>query len=364
MKSMRNKSDKITLLHLPYLQDKRNLLGFSGGADSTCLFHLLLKNGIYFDIAMVNYNLRKESKDEIRYAKKLAKKYNKKIFILKAKKIKNNFESRAREIRYDFFKKIINSYNYDNLVLANQLNDRIEWLLMQLSKGCGLNSLLGFDSLIKANSFNIIRPFSETSRDKIEHYLKKHKIKYFIDKSNKDIKYKRNYFRKNYASNLVRNYSSGLLKSLSFLKEDFLALYGGVMIREITNSVYRIFVFKKRLDLENLHNIDICAKKLGYVISQKQREEILKSLYSCVIGDKIIIDCNKNEIFICENLSKQKQNLKNPEESQLKKTQKLKKAQSPQKHNKKFRDILRLASIPPKIRPYITKELLDKFKNF
>ena len=63
---------------LDQLRDQKNLLAFSGGVDSTALFFLLLKKNIEFDIAIVNYQTRESSKDELLYAKELSSKYNKK----------------------------------------------------------------------------------------------------------------------------------------------------------------------------------------------------------------------------------------------------------------------------------------------
>ena len=139
------------LKHLDALKGRKNLLAFSGGVDSTALFFVLLRQKIDFDLTMVDYGVRKSAKDELKYGKKLAKKYHKKIFIFKSPKIKRNFESEARRVRYAFFERVILEQGYENLILAHQLNDRFEWLLMQLTKGCGLNSLLGFSSIAEGN---------------------------------------------------------------------------------------------------------------------------------------------------------------------------------------------------------------------
>jgi tRNA(Ile)-lysidine synthase len=66
---------------LEKLQNQNNLLAFSGGVDSTALFFYLLERNIPFDIAIVNYHTREESNKEVKYAKELAEKYNKKIFV-------------------------------------------------------------------------------------------------------------------------------------------------------------------------------------------------------------------------------------------------------------------------------------------
>lgn len=352
------------LLHLDALRGAKNLLAFSGGVDSSCLFFLLLGEKIDFDLAIVNYGVRKSAKDELKYAKKLAKKYDKKIFILDSPKITRNFESEARRTRYAFFERVILAHNYENLILAHQLNDRFEWLLMQLTKGCGLNSLLGFKSieevdfrflgsesqivsawdspLDSSQNYRIIRPMSAISRDEILAFLKKQKITFFIDKSNKNEKFKRNYFRVHFGNKLIKNFKSGILKSFEFLSADFSALYGESRVLKIEHI---FLIGRKSRDigenhLQILSNIDSVAKNLGYVISKNQRDEIVKSGFSCVVADKIIIDSNKHTIFVvAKDLSKA------------------------QKHNKKFRDKLRLAQIPPKIRPFVSESLLESLNS-
>ena len=61
---------------LEKLLNSKNLLAFSAGVDSTALFFILLQNNINFDIAIVNYNIRKQSKEEVEYAQELAHKHN------------------------------------------------------------------------------------------------------------------------------------------------------------------------------------------------------------------------------------------------------------------------------------------------
>ena len=119
-------------LELEYLQNKKPLLAFSHGVDSTALFYLLDGAGVSFDCAMVNYQTRPSSLSEELSAKDLCKKYHKNLYIHRAYlKLENsNFENSARDIRYKFFAKIMCEYDYDALILAHQLNDSLEWLLM------------------------------------------------------------------------------------------------------------------------------------------------------------------------------------------------------------------------------------------
>jgi len=84
------------------LQNAKNLLAFSGGVDSGALFYLLVSCGVSFDLAIVDYGVRRQSILEVEYAKELALQYNKKIFIACAPKFQGSFEKSARDFRYAF----------------------------------------------------------------------------------------------------------------------------------------------------------------------------------------------------------------------------------------------------------------------
>ena len=207
------------------INTSRNLLAFSAGIDSTALFFILLENNIEFDIAIVNYNLREQSKKEVQYAKDLAKKYNKRCFIKDVKSDNiSNFEKEARDIRYKFFNELINEYNYKRLFTAHQLNDKLEWFLMQLSKGAGLLEILGLNEEENKHNYILTRPLLECSKNSLEEYLIKNDIKYFIDESNLLPLYTRNKFRLDFANDFMNKYEKGVRSSFKYLKDDLKSL--------------------------------------------------------------------------------------------------------------------------------------------
>lgn len=71
----------IKLSNLDALKNKKCLLAFSHGVDSTALFYLLNELGLEFDLAFVNYKTRAASDLEEASAKELCLKFNKKIYI-------------------------------------------------------------------------------------------------------------------------------------------------------------------------------------------------------------------------------------------------------------------------------------------
>ncbi len=306
------------------MEKSSNLLGFSGGVDSSALFFYLLEKNIPFDIAIVNYHTRDTSNEEVEYAKNLAKKHNKKIYI-KDCFLDKFSEKSARECRYKFFEEIIKKENYDTLILAHQLNDRFEWFLMQLSKGAGLKELIAMEEYEKRDFYTIWRPFYNLSREEIEEYLKKNNIKYFIDKSNFDIKYKRNFIRAHFSNEFIKLYKDGVKKSFKYLEED-----KKLILNENWEKKEKLYWFKKENPLIDIKKIDIIAKKLGILLTKSQRDEILKTDFSCVIQGKIAIDSNDNEIFISPYIKT--------------------------KMDKTFKEEMRIKKIPPKVRGYIYKD--------
>ena len=95
------------------------------------LFSLLLEYGFKFDVAHVNYHLRKESDDEENGLRAFCESKNVKIYVCNnQEKIESNVEARCREIRYSFFKQLFDLNHYDALLVAHQQDDHIETYLL------------------------------------------------------------------------------------------------------------------------------------------------------------------------------------------------------------------------------------------
>ena len=311
------------------LQNKKNLLAFSAGIDSSALFFLLIENKIKFDIAIVDYNIREQSKEELKHAKALARKYKLFCHYSQAPKFDSNFEKKARDFRYEFFDSLVTIEGYDNILTAHQLNDCLEWLLMRLTKGAGISELLGVEAISKRKNYTLIRPLLSYSKEELLIYLNKHKHPYFIDESNSDEKYERNAFRKQYANALISEYKDGIKRSFDYLRKD----------KENLENSFETLVQEKKLHIIKLHTYnakakatDLALKSLGYLLSAAQRKEVEKE-ESLVIGGEWAVELEGDLLYIAPYL-----NVDMP---------------------KKFKEVCRVVKIPSKIRPYIFKEDLN-----
>ncbi len=309
-----------------FLLQKRNLLAFSAGVDSSALFFLLLENNIPFDIALINYGTRENSDKEEAHAQALADKYHLLCHTVKAPKFTVHFEKNARDFRYTFFEKLIKEHHYDTLLTAHQLNDQLEWLLMRLTKGAGTSELIGLEPISQRNSYTLIRPLLEQSKEELLGYLHSNDHPYFVDESNSDEKYERNKFRKHFSDPLVAEYKEGIKRSFEYLRKDKGSL----------ETEFKTLYSQKELSVIKLHKssakikaADLTLKGLGYLLSASQRQEIEKE-ESLVIGGKWAIEFQDDLLYISPFLT-----ISMP---------------------KKFKEECRVAKVPSKIRPYIFKE--------
>lgn len=174
------------------------LLAVSGGIDSMVMVDLFRRLNCNFAIAHCNFHLRgEESMRDERFVTDYATKHNITLYkqefdtFTYMEENKKSLEMSARDLRYDWFEKIVKEHGFTLLATAHHGDDSAETFLINLLRGTGIAGLHGI--LPKSN--NIIRPLLFTSRRKINEYAQKHNIEHIEDSTNKDNKYTRNKIR-------------------------------------------------------------------------------------------------------------------------------------------------------------------------
>lgn len=184
--------------NLSFLKEKKLLIAISGGIDSVVLAHLL--SALNFDISLAhcNFNLRgKESDLDEEFVIHLGERLNLNLFKIGfntneiAKENKQSTQIAARELRYDWFQKLIKQNSFDYVLTAHHADDNLETFLINLTRGSGLD---GFTGIPEKNG-NIVRPLLKFSRETILAYAKNNNIDWREDKSNASTKYIRNKIR-------------------------------------------------------------------------------------------------------------------------------------------------------------------------
>lgn len=276
------------------LKSGRNLLAFSHGVDSTALFYLLDEAGVKFDLAIVDYNVRAQSKYEVASARDLAAKFNKQIYVKSVQLGESNFEHKARAARYEFFAEICRERGYENLILAHQFDDKFEWFLMQLGRGAGLSELLGMQELETREDYAIARPLLGVRKCELERFLRERNLRYFTDETNLTDRFKRGFIRAKFSEPFLDEYFSGVKKSFEFLAVDALSL-----TPEISNPAAKIYLVKRGAN--ELRGVGLTCKRLGLVLSSAQRNECARCLENgadCVLGGKVAVGAGEKFILV------------------------------------------------------------------
>jgi tRNA(Ile)-lysidine synthase len=161
--------------------------------------HLFSRAGFETGIAHCNFCLRgKESDRDEKLVRKFASD-NKISFFCKRFSTKKYAEKKgisiqmaARELRYSWFEEIMKRNGFSRTAVAHNLNDNIETMLINLTRGTGITGLTGMKPVNK----DIIRPLLFATREMITGYCKSNRIRYREDKSNAETRYTRNKIRR------------------------------------------------------------------------------------------------------------------------------------------------------------------------
>ena len=193
-------NDKFAYLFEKHNIDTNNikfLLAVSGGLDSICLFDFFLKNKFSFSVCHCNFNLREDSKKDLKLVKKLSETNNisffSKNFDIKkyAQKNKLSLQAAARKERYKWFDNILEKNNIDLLCTAHHINDNLETVIYNLVNSTGFRGIRGIKVLRK----NIFRPLMNFNKNELMDYALKNNLEWREDSSNKLMKYSRNRIR-------------------------------------------------------------------------------------------------------------------------------------------------------------------------
>ncbi len=211
------------------ISSQRHLVvAVSGGPDSVCLLHILMKLREELDIklhvAHLNHQLRgAEAEADAQYVSHLACQLGIPATIeqrdIKAYQAqqRTSLEEAAREERYTFLAEVARSIGTDRVAVGHTTDDHIETILMHLIRGTGTRGLRGLQpsSLWQSsrNSTTVIRPLLQVSRQETTDYCHSHQLMPRIDTSNLSLSPLRNRIRHQLLP-LMQSYNPQVAKAL------------------------------------------------------------------------------------------------------------------------------------------------------
>lgn len=251
--------------HLFSKNDKL-LVAFSGGVDSVVLSDLLHKAGYKHDLAHCNFQLRgSEANSDTEFCETFAKQHQQICHVAYfqtaeyAQNHKLSIQMAARELRYNWFKELIETHHYDYILTAHHANDNVETLLVNLIRGTGIKGLQG----IPEKQRQIVRPLLFATKEAIKHYASENNLTYREDSSNQEVKYKRNFIRHNIIPELKKLNPS--------LEETF---SNSIHYFKQSNAIVEAFARQKFKDIctETSQQLNVSIEK---ILKEDQKETLL-----------------------------------------------------------------------------------------
>lgn len=181
-----------------FLIESKLLIAISGGLDSVVLTHLCHALKLDITLAHCNFKLREnESDEDERFVLELGDALGLEVFVqyfdteTYAEDEKLSIQMAARELRYNWFLDLAKNLKFNYILTAHHADDNLETFLINLSRGTGLNGLIGIPEI----NDTIVRPLLPFSREQLEQYAQKHDLNWREDSSNASDKYLRNKLR-------------------------------------------------------------------------------------------------------------------------------------------------------------------------
>ena len=175
----------------------RLCVAFSGGVDSVVLLHALhrLKRPWQLSAVHVHHGLSINADYWADFCTAVCREYAVPLQIARVQVPLDSgegVEAAARRLRYAVFA----DCPADWLALAQHRDDQAETVLLNLLRGAGVAGTAGMPVERKiAQGAVLIRPLLDVSRSEIEAYARTHGLRWIVDESNDDPRYRRNFLR-------------------------------------------------------------------------------------------------------------------------------------------------------------------------
>ena len=195
----------------------------SGGTDSVALLRLLLELrgelGIVLSVLHFHHGIRgAEADGDAEFVAGLAQRHSLELHSGSgdapghAGARQASLETAARELRYQFFAKLIKSGAADKIATGHTLDDQAETVLMKSLRGAGTRGRAG---IYPALATGIVRPLLSVRRGELEEYLRGLGQDWHEDSTNRDRRHLRNRVRHELVPLLERDFNPEVTRVLA-----------------------------------------------------------------------------------------------------------------------------------------------------
>ena len=266
----------------------RVVVGLSGGSDSVCLAVMLHELGYEVVGAHCNFHLRgEESMRDERFVEELCQQQGWTLFKTDfhteayAEEHSVSIEMAARELRYGWFKKVMEETGAEAIAVGHHEDDNTETLLLNLMRGTGIKGLCG----MQPRNGDVIRPLLCVNRQEILNFLQEKRQDFVTDHTNLEDAYARNKVRLDIIP-LMESINKGVTHNITSTIENLnevMKVYQQAMKTAINECVEQKENGETHIHIQKLINLPSPISVLHEVLSslgfnKAQLQEILNAL--------------------------------------------------------------------------------------
>jgi tRNA(Ile)-lysidine synthase len=256
----------------------RVVAGISGGPDSVALLGVLCACarvwGVRVYAAHLDHGLRASSAKDAAFVKALCVRWNVPCSVARVAvarpKTGGSLEQAAREARFAFLCEVARAHKARVVALGHHRDDLAETVLMRIIRGTGLYGLAAIEPKRRMFGVTVIRPLLDVSREDIERYCARKKVRPRRDPTNDDERFLRNRIRRNLLPFLDKEFGSAVRTHLCTLAETAARDYA--YLRTSLMRTYRRF--GPAMDIGALARLDPAARAM-----------VLRFRYAALSGD-------------------------------------------------------------------------------
>lgn len=168
------------------------IVGYSGGADSTALLHMLTRLQadlmIHVHAAHLHHGIRPEADADVELCQSVCERLGVPLHVARvdvprlAEEEGLTIEEAGRQARYAFFERLADEIGAVAIATAHTRDDQIETILINLLRGTGPRGLRG----MPYQRGRIIRPLLDVSREQTHTYCREQNLPTCFDRTNLD----------------------------------------------------------------------------------------------------------------------------------------------------------------------------------
>jgi tRNA(Ile)-lysidine synthase len=195
---------RVSCLPLGLPRQQPVLLAVSGGVDSVVLLHLFRTCGWPFAVGHCNFGLRgAESDADAELVRQLAQAADAAFYSIQfdteqfAAEHRLSIQVAARQLRYNWLSQMCQQQDFAGIVTGHHLDDSIETVLLNWTRGTGLKGLTGIPALGQWGEAEtpVFRPLLSLSKQDLTDFAQLHRLHWRDDSSNATDHYDRNFLR-------------------------------------------------------------------------------------------------------------------------------------------------------------------------